>query len=133
MKKRILIFTIALALLASPVLALDDVFFRLGTLFHKTTLVPVTDTNALFITSYNSAGGTIVSDWTKIKGAFITCETFDVRISYGVAAEKDATPVGHVLAAGQSAFITDPSWLQSMYVINKTALSLGFLMVTLVY
>lgn len=97
-----------------------------------TKYVPVTDTSQLLTTAYDALSGTD-GDWTKVKAVLITCETNDVRVSFGVAAAQGGSPKGHVLATGQSLRIPSSDMIKKTYIINKTNSSAGNLMVTVEY
>lgn len=95
-----------------------------------TTRISTTNTSARLITVLETALGTSI-DLSKLKGAFITVENNDCRISIGVAADNDSTPVGHVLYSGDSFWLTSKGMVENAYIISKTNDAASDLQVTL--
>lgn len=105
-----------------------------GALKRQTVKITAGDASQLFKTLVDAAlvaaGSTAVDDWGRIKTVFLTCEAFDARVSFGVAASATC---GHVFAAGASWLLAHQSMIQNSYIINKTGGSNAVIMVTLGY
>lgn len=132
MRIKVLLLAILLAATVGTAHAQPPTMSVMGDTYLKTLSIATTNTSALMTTVLSAAYGSTI-DFTKIKSALITCETNDARISFGVAAENDGTPVGHVLAAGTSLRIPSKSLVRAAYIISKTSGSAATLMVTLEY
>lgn len=128
--KRLFVALAIVLFLCSPSPAQEGVFSLAGANYLQTTLVPTTDTNQMFTAAYAAAyGGT--PDWTLVKAVLITCETNDARLAFGVAAENDGTPVGHILYVGQSMRIASLDQVRNLRIISKTSGSAAALQVSL--
>lgn len=63
--------------------------------------------------------------------ALVTVESNNVRIAFGgTVPTQGATPVGHVVSAGQTLIIDNPTDLATFRFINATASSNGVLQIT---
>jgi len=129
MKKLVVSLAIVLAL-CSPGHAQEGVFSLAGANYLRTTLVATTDSNQMFTAAFATAYGSTV-DWSLVKAILITCETYDARLAFGVTAENDASPVGHILYVGQSMRIASLDQIRSLRIISKTAGSAASLQVSL--
>ena len=129
--KRIAILTLFVLLMACPLQAqiYTESFPVMGG-NPITAKLTVTDTSALLSTAFDAAYGGTDPTWSKVKAVLLTCETNDVRVSFGTAAGQGVSAMGHILAVGQSLRIPNGDTLRKTYIINKTALSAGVLMVT---
>jgi len=96
---------------------MKDIHAAMGNLKHTTATITLTDASQLLTAAIDTALGVSV-EWAGVLAVMITCETYDCRIAFGVAA---STTVGHVLAADQSLRIPSSSMIQAAQVINKTA------------
>jgi hypothetical protein len=99
----------------------------MGRIIETTTRIQLTDASQVLTAAIETAIGKTL-DWNEVVAATITCETFDCRIAFGVAA---SATVGHVLAADQSLRIPSNSLVRTARVINKTAGSNAVIQVTL--
>jgi len=129
--KRSLVLAVLFVLLASPLcLAQNEVLSVMGT-DPVQCRVPTSDSSQLLSTAFNAAYGGTDPTWTKVKSVLLTCETNDIRISFGVAASKTGgAEVGHVLSVGQSFRLPSGDLVRKAYIINKTTGSNGVLQVT---
>lgn len=132
MKMKVLLLAACLTIFAGSAYGQQTTLSVMGNKYLNTLNIATTNTSALMTTVLSTAYGSTI-DFTKVKAALITCETNDARISFGVAAENDASPVGHVLAAGTSLRLPSSSMVRSAYIISKTSGSAATLMVTLEY
>lgn len=132
--KRIVLF-VALAILCLPnmIFAASEVFSLMGSLGGRTTRIVTTSTSALLSTVYDAANGGTAVNWNKVRAVTITAETYDARISVGVAAENDETPVGHLLTTGSSVRYVGNDICKNLYIISKTDDNASALMVTVEY
>lgn len=105
----------------------------MGYIHTQTTLVPTTDTSQLLTAAFDTAYAGDPLTWTGVKAALITVETNSARVSWGVAAENDGTPVGHLKAPGESVYIEGYNAISRTYIISATAGSAASLQVTLLY
>ena len=65
-------------------------------------------------------------------GALITCETNGIRFAFNATPDDDAgTALGHVLAADESLYLSNPEQINDLKVVSKTAASAAVLQVTL--
>jgi hypothetical protein len=132
--KKIILLAILGFLVAAPVYAdTGEVFSLQGSVGGQTTRIVTTNSSALLSTVYDAANGGTAADWAKVRAVTITAETYDARISIGVAADNDETPVGHVLAAGSSVRFTGRAICTVLYIISKTDDQASALMVTVEY
>jgi len=60
----------------------------------------------------------------------ITCETYDIRFTFGAVTPTIAGPVGHILAAGGSIRIANAKSIRSFQYINKTTNEFAVLYIT---
>jgi hypothetical protein len=131
--KPILVLAVLLTLFTNspaPVMAQSEVLSVMGT-DPITARVPTSDTSQVLTTAFDTAYTGTDPTWTKVKSVLITCETYDIRIAFGVAASKTASSeVGHVLAVGQSLRIPSGDLVRKARIINKTTGSNGVLQVT---
>ena len=75
-----------------------------------------------------------VTNKKVIQSLLLTCETNDVRISFGTeAVQTGGSEVGHILSPGSSIKITNPKNIRAMRYINKTNGSNSVLMITAYY
>ena len=132
-KARIVPILMFLVLLTAPCYAADEVFSMMGSLAGQTTRIVTTNTSALLSTVFDAANGGTVVNWNKVRAVLVTAETYDARISVGVAAENDATPVGHILASGSSVRYVGNDMCKRLYIISKTDDEASALMVTVEY
>lgn len=93
-----------------------------------TARVAAADTVKVLTTAVAPAGTS-----KRPTAVLITCETFDVRFSFGVDPVNSGTTLGHVLATGQSLRVSNPAAVGDLRFINKTAGSNGLLQVTYEY
>ena len=99
---------------------------QMGMIKDKTVAVTLGDVNATLSSVVDTAlGGS--QDFTKVTGCLITCESFDCRIAYGVAA---STTLGHIIPSGGSFRMASKDHWNKANVINKTAGSNAVLQVT---
>lgn len=132
MKSKVLFSMLLIAALVGSARAQTPTMSVMGNKYLNTISIATTNSSALLTTVLNAAYGSTI-DFTKVKSVLITCETNDARISFGVTAENDGTPVGHVLAAGSSLRLPNQSMVRSAYIISKTSGSAATLQVTLEY
>lgn len=113
--------------------AANEMFELMGSIGGQTTSIATTNSSALLSTVYDAANGGTAVNWNKVRAVLITAETNDARVSVGVAAENDETPVGHVLASGSSVRFAGNDICKSIYIISKTSGSASALQVTVEY
>jgi len=81
-----------------------------------------------------AANDSVQSLPTSMEGAvavLITCEENDIRFALGgTEPTQGASPVGHLLAAGQSIRLTNPEQVSTFRFINATSGQNGVLQVT---
>lgn len=102
-------------------------YFIMGPLQEHTVRIQLTDASQLLSSVVDTALGSTV-DWSSVKSALITCETYDCRIAFGVSA---SSTVGHILYVGQSVRIPSRSLVSEVNLINKTAGQNSIIQVTL--
>ena len=105
----------------------------MGYIHTQTTLVATTDASALLTVAFDAAYAGDPLDWTKVKAVLISTETNNLRMSWGVAAENDGTPVGHLCTAGKDIWIEGYNAISRTYVISATAGSPASMQITLLY
>lgn len=135
MNKHLRQFLIAVAVmgsLASPSLALEDVFSRMGKVYDLTRTVPTTDNDQVFTAAYDVVRGA-TSDWTKVKAVLIQCKTNNAIYAFGVAT-NDATPTtAFTLYVGSSLYLTDAMAIQTLHIGSEAAGSAADLVTQLFY
>lgn len=99
----------------------------MGRIVETTIRIQITDASQVLTAAIETAIGKTL-DWNEVVSATITCESFDCRVAFGVAA---SATVGHVLTAGQSLRIPSNSLVRSSRFTNKTAGSNAVIQITL--
>ena len=111
-------------------IAETEVFPEMGQNIKQTVVVATTNSSVVLTTAVDAAivaaGGTALN-WQMVRSVLITCETYDARIAFGVAASNT---VGHVLATGNSLRIPSNSLIRAARIISKTQGSAATLQIT---
>lgn len=95
----------------------------------KHTCGDTVETLVADVTGYlNQYTSTVNNTKQNVAAVLITCETNDIRFSWG--ADATQAGLGHVLAAGQSIKLTNHAQIEDFRFINKTNGSNAVLQIT---
>jgi hypothetical protein len=100
---------------------------QMGRVLSTTVAVTLSDINATLSSLINTALGG-AADFTDVSGCMLTCEDYDCRIAFGVAAVSAS--LGHVLSAGGSLRLSSKDHFNKANIINKSAGSNAVLQIT---
>jgi hypothetical protein len=130
-KRRIAILSGIFVLLSVAAVVAQDVHSVMGQYYRPTVTIACDNATAVLTTKVDAAlvvAGSTAADWKMVKSAIITCDNYDARITFGIAATATR---GHLLAAGTSMRIPSNALINNAQVVNKTAGSVASLQVTL--
>jgi hypothetical protein len=130
-KIRIAILAGIFVLLSVASVVAQDVHSIMGQYYRPTVTIACDNSTAVLTTKVDAAlvsAGSTAADWKMVKAATISCDTYDARITFGIAATATR---GHLLAVGSSMRIPSNALINAAQVVNKTAGSAAALQVTL--